>query len=68
MLELWLVDSKHARIVIDIIIKKHKNCWITLIKLRKISSSLDKQIIDEKYEGLYQSIVTRISKVIKIEN
>lgn len=58
-LELWLVDSKCARIVIDIIIKD--NGWMTLIKiLRNIDWSLDKQIIDEKYKGLYQSIVTRI--------
>jgi hypothetical protein len=58
-LELWLVDSKRARIVIDIIIKD--NGWTTLIKLLKnINWSLEKQIIDEKYKGLYQSIVTRI--------
>ena len=28
--------------------------------LRNINWSLDKQIIDEKYKGLYQSIITRI--------
>lgn len=37
------------------------NGWMMLIKLlRNIDQDLDKQNIDKKYKGLYQSIITRI--------